>query len=151
MRLKLCMSTFFLAVSVLTRGCAVSGAILSSTLGRGLSHLPFVDDQLIDALPSSTYSISEANLSPEQEATVLDVYMEGLHYVFIFYAVSAGLACLCSVGVGNTDLKRKKKSLDAEEKDEQQPQQPQQRQGEPQPPPRRLGEQSSSVLVRDAR
>jgi hypothetical protein len=56
--------------------------------------------------------------------------MKGLNHVFIFYAVSAGHACLYSVGVGNTDLKRKKKNLNAEEKDdEQQPQQPQQPQG----------------------
>lgn len=34
--------------------------------------------------------------------------MQGLQYVFIFYAVSAGIATLLSLGVGNTDLNRKK-------------------------------------------
>lgn len=34
--------------------------------------------------------------------------MEGLHYVFIFYAAVIGLAALLSLGVGNTSLLPKK-------------------------------------------
>jgi hypothetical protein len=36
--------------------------------------------------------------------------MTGLHYIFVYYAASAGLACLLSIGIGNTSLRRKKEA-----------------------------------------
>lgn len=94
--------------------CKVSGTILSNTLGSRLLHLPFVDDSLVSTLTSSTYSLNDIGLTPEEQDVVLGAYMDGLHYVFIFYAVSAGLACIFSIGVGNTDLKSKKMKGDEE-------------------------------------
>jgi len=46
--------------------------------------------------------------------------MEGLHYVFIFYAAVIGFAALLSLGVGNTSLLPKKtleSSIESNEED----------------------------------
>jgi hypothetical protein len=37
---------------------------------------------------------------------VLEVYMTGLHYIYIFYAACIGSSFILSAGVGNTNLKR---------------------------------------------
>jgi hypothetical protein len=37
---------------------------------------------------------------------VLTVYMDGLHYIYIFYACCIGTAFVMTTGVGNTYLKR---------------------------------------------
>jgi hypothetical protein len=56
--------------------------------------------------------------TPREEEVVMRAYMRGLHYIFIFYAVSAGLAAVLSLGVGNTDLKSKSKPKDEETRSE---------------------------------
>ncbi|KAL2203374.1 major facilitator superfamily transporter [Sarocladium strictum] len=89
-------------------GLTISGAILSNTLAQELSHLPFIDSDALKQLSSSAYGINNSDFSSEEQEIILNAYMQGLRYVFIFYAVSAGIATLLSLGVGNTDLNRKK-------------------------------------------
>lgn len=91
----------------------VSGSILSNTLTNELSYLTSFStstDQgdLIGTLTSATYSLKELGLTAAQEKEVITAYVKGLKYVFIYYAVSAGLCLLICGSIGNTSLKTKK-------------------------------------------
>ena len=83
-------------------GLVISGVILSNTLGRELAGMP---EPLIAELTSSTYALDELDLSFEEEERILDVYMLGLHCIFIFYTCCSGLSVLLTVLVGDTSLK----------------------------------------------
>ena len=85
----------------------VSGAILSNTLSSQLSGLPFITQETISGLTSSTYGLDKLGLTTQERDLVLSVYMKGLHYIFIFYAASVGSAFVMCVGIGNTSLKAK--------------------------------------------
>lgn len=94
-------------------GLTVSGSILSNTLTNELSYLTSFStstDQgdLIGTLTSATYSLKELGLTAAQEKEVITAYVKGLKYVFIYYAVSAGLCLLICGSIGNTSLKTKK-------------------------------------------
>lgn len=89
-------------------GLVVSGVTLSNTLSTGLGSEDFATDALIAELTSSTYALDSLSLSQSQQQRVLDVYMLGLHYIFIFYTVCAGLSLLLTSWVGNTSLKAPK-------------------------------------------
>jgi hypothetical protein len=86
-------------------GLVISGLVLSNTLNQGLADEVFVTDGLIAQLTSSTYGIDALELSSNEEDRVLEVYMLGLHYIFIFYTVCSGLSLLLTCWVGNTSLK----------------------------------------------
>ncbi|KAL1791907.1 hypothetical protein ACET3X_009658 [Alternaria dauci] len=94
-------------------GLVISGAILSNTLSRDLSNRPFVSDDLMSQLTSSTYDLDQFGLSSDQKHEVFDTYMLGLHYIFIFFTVCSGLSLSLTFWVGNTSLKAPKK-LDEE-------------------------------------
>ncbi|RKU44265.1 hypothetical protein DL546_007450 [Coniochaeta pulveracea] len=87
-------------------GLIISGAILSNTLRSRLANLPFISADTISGLTSSTYALKALGLTPEEKGLVLTVYMDGLHYIYIFYAVCIGLCLVLTAGVGNTNLKR---------------------------------------------
>jgi hypothetical protein len=74
-----------------------------------LSTLPFITNDMISSLTSSAYSISKLGLTDEEREIVLGVYMQGLHYIYIFFAACTGTNMLLNVGVGNTPLKPPKK------------------------------------------
>lgn len=95
-------------------GLVVSGVILSNTLNNDLAGESFVSDSLLTELTSSTYALDALNLSQDQEDKILDVYMLGLHYIFVFYMVCSGLGLLLTLWVGNTSLKVPKPSEDEE-------------------------------------
>lgn len=81
--------------------------ILSNTLSSRLSGLPFISQDTISSLTSSTYGLDKLGLTAPERELVLSVYMDGLHYVFIFYAACIGSAFVMCAGVGNTSLKAK--------------------------------------------
>jgi len=89
-------------------GLVISGVTLSNTLSTNLGREEYASDQLIAELTSSTYALDALDLSPDQQEQVLDVYMLGLHYIFIFYTTCAGLSLLLTFWVGNTSLKAPK-------------------------------------------
>lgn len=89
-------------------GLVISGVTLSNTLSTSLGREEYASDQLIAELTSSTYALDALDLSSDQQEQVLDVYMSGLHYIFIFYTVCAGLSLLLTFWVGNTSLKAPK-------------------------------------------
>jgi MFS family permease len=91
-------------------GLVVSGVILSNTLSKNLSSEAFVSEDLVAELTSSTYALDRLELSQSQQNRVLDVYMLGLHYVFVFFLVCSGLSLLLTAWVGNTSLKAPKES-----------------------------------------
>jgi hypothetical protein len=95
-------------------GLVVSGVILSNTLSRNLSGEKFVSDGLIADLTSSTYALDKSGLTREQQSVILDVYMLGLHYVFVFFTACSGSSLLLTAWVGNTSLKAPKTSEDGE-------------------------------------
>lgn len=95
-------------------GLVVSGVTLSNTLGSKLGREDFATDALIAELTSSTYALDSLSLSQDQQQLVLDVYMLGLHYIFVFYTVCAGLSLLLTFWVGNTSLKAPKQAEDEE-------------------------------------
>jgi hypothetical protein len=95
-------------------GLVVSGVILSNTLSENLSGETFVSDSLIAELTSSTYALNKLGLSETQQDLVLDVYMLGLHYVFIFFLMCSGLSFLLTFFVGDTSLKAPKKADEEE-------------------------------------
>jgi MFS family permease len=89
-------------------GLVISGVTLSNTLSTNLGREEYASDQLIAELTSSTYALDALDLSMGQQEQVLDVYMSGLHYIFIFYTVCAGLSLVLTFWVGNTSLKAPK-------------------------------------------
>jgi MFS family permease len=89
-------------------GLVISGVTLSNTLSTNLGREEYASDQLIAELTSSTYALDALDLSSDQQEQVLDVYMSGLHYIFIFYTVCAGLSLALTFWVGNTSLKAPK-------------------------------------------
>lgn len=80
---------------------------MSNTLSSRLSNEDFINPSLLEQLSSSTYTIDKLGLTSSEKERVLQVYMDGLHYVFIYYAVVVGIAAILSLGVGNTDLQSK--------------------------------------------
>jgi hypothetical protein len=95
-------------------GLVVSGVILSNTLQEGLYGKSFASDSLLETLTSSTYALDDLDLSKYQRDQVLDVYMLGLHYIFVFFTVCSGLSLLLTFWVGNTSLKIQKPPNDEE-------------------------------------
>jgi MFS family permease len=95
-------------------GLVVSGVILSNTLQEGLYGKSFASDSLLETLTSSTYALDDLDLSKDQRNIVLDVYMLGLHYIFVFFTVCSGLSLLLTFWVGNTSLKIQKPPGDEE-------------------------------------
>lgn len=67
-------------------------------------------DDMIAKLTSSTYALDELNISEEEKKDILQIYMDGLHYIFIFYTVCSGLSVLLTALVGNTNLNPQKPS-----------------------------------------
>jgi hypothetical protein len=90
----------------------ISGVTLSNTLSTGLGGEEFASNSLIAELTSSTYALDALDLSEAQQNRVLDVYMLGLHYIFIFYTVCAGLSLVLTSWIGNTSLKAPKAAED---------------------------------------
>jgi hypothetical protein len=72
-------------------GLVVSGVVLSNQLRHKLASLPFVDQRMIEELTSSAYRLKDAELSEEETDLVLKAYMEGLKFVFLFFAVSTAI------------------------------------------------------------
>jgi MFS family permease len=95
-------------------GLVVSGVILSNTLSEKLDRESFVSDKLLTDLTSSTYTLDALDLSQQQRNTILDAYMLGMRYIFIFYTVCSGMSLLLTFWVGNTSLKAPKASNDEE-------------------------------------
>ncbi|KAK6206931.1 major facilitator superfamily transporter [Colletotrichum tabaci] len=89
-------------------GLVVSGVILSNTLRRDLRGRDFVSDGVVAELTSSTYTLGDKGFSDEEQAVILEAYMRGLHYIFIYYVICSGLSLVLTLGVGNTSLKAKK-------------------------------------------
>lgn len=96
-------------------GLVVSGVILSNTLRKDLAHESYIPRSLLMELTSSTYALDSLDLLQEQKDRVLDVYMLGLRYIFIFYTLCSGLSLILTVWVGNTSLKAPKAPRDEEE------------------------------------
>ncbi|KAI6777431.1 hypothetical protein HG530_001376 [Fusarium avenaceum] len=86
-------------------GVVISGVILSNTLEKQLGNEGIVSDDTIAQLTSSTYSLSSMGLSQNTQDLVLAAYMQGLHYIFVFFTVCSGLSLVLTLWVGNTSLK----------------------------------------------
>lgn len=86
-------------------GVVISGVILSNTLEKQLGNEGIVSDDTIAQLTSSTYSLSSMGLSPNIQDLVLSAYMQGIHYIFVFFTVCSGLSLVLTFWVGNTSLK----------------------------------------------
>ncbi|OHF04184.1 major facilitator superfamily transporter [Colletotrichum orchidophilum] len=91
-------------------GLVVSGVILSNTLRRELHGKDFVSDAVIAELTSSTYTLDQRGFSDAEKVVILEAYMQGLHYIFVYYVICSGLSLVLTLGVGNTGLKAKKPS-----------------------------------------
>jgi predicted MFS family arabinose efflux permease len=94
-------------------GVVISGVILSNTLNKELGGRGIVSNDMIAQLTSSTYSLSSMGLSQEDQDVVLDAYMKGLYYIFVFFTVCSGLSLVLTFWVGNTSLKSPAKTEDA--------------------------------------
>ncbi|KAK1493539.1 major facilitator superfamily transporter [Colletotrichum abscissum] len=89
-------------------GLVISGVILSNTLRRDLHGKDFVSDAVIAELTSSTYTLDQKGFSDAEKTVILEAYMKGLHYIFVYYVICSGLSLVLTLGVGNTGLKAKK-------------------------------------------
>ncbi|KAK1464968.1 major facilitator superfamily transporter [Colletotrichum melonis] len=89
-------------------GLVISGVILSNTLRRDLHGKEFVSDAVIAELTSSTYTLDQKGFSDAERTVILQAYMKGLHYIFVYYVICSGLSLMLTLGVGNTGLKAKK-------------------------------------------
>lgn len=88
-------------------GLVISGVILSNTLKSRLAGSGIPED-LLGELTSSTYGLDELGLTEELKEDVLRSYMEGIHYIFVFYTCCTGAALLLTALVGDTSLKKPK-------------------------------------------
>lgn len=86
-------------------GLVVSGVILSNTLRDILGQASFVSNRLLTELTSSTYSLDTLDLSQDERNMILDAYMLGLRYIFVFYTVCSAVSLFLTFWVGNTSLK----------------------------------------------
>jgi EmrB/QacA subfamily drug resistance transporter len=89
-------------------GLIISGAILSNTLDKDLSQLPFMTRNILQNLTSSTYGLDKMGFTFEEREQVLNSYMKGIEYIYILYAASAGANLVMCAWIGNTSLKVKK-------------------------------------------
>ncbi|KAF5557588.1 major facilitator superfamily transporter [Fusarium phyllophilum] len=94
-------------------GVVISGVILSNTLNKELGGRGIVSNDTIAQLTSSTYSLSSMGLSQQDQDIILDAYMQGLYYTFVFFTVCSGLSLVLTFWVGNTSLKSPAKTEDA--------------------------------------
>ncbi|KAF5597843.1 major facilitator superfamily transporter [Fusarium pseudocircinatum] len=94
-------------------GVVISGVILSNTLNKELGGRGIVSNDTIAQLTSSTYSLSSMGLSQQDQDMILDAYMKGLYYTFVFFTVCTGLSLVLTFWVGNTSLKSLAKTEDA--------------------------------------
>ncbi|KAF5724667.1 major facilitator superfamily transporter [Fusarium mundagurra] len=94
-------------------GVVISGVILSNTLNKELGGRSIVSNDTIAQLTSSTYSLSSMGLSQQDQDIILDAYMKGLYYTFVFFTVCSGLSLVLTFWVGNTSLKSPAKTEDA--------------------------------------
>lgn len=95
-------------------GLVISGVILSNTLREILGQASFVSDNILTELTSSTYTLDALDFSLDQRNMILDAYMSGLHYIFVFYTVCSAASLLLTFWIGNTSLKAPKESDDEE-------------------------------------
>lgn len=95
-------------------GLVVSGVILSNTLRDILGQASFVSESLLTDLTSSTHTLDTLDLSENQRNMILDAYMAGLRYIFVFYTTCSAASLLLTFWVGNTSLKAPKESADEE-------------------------------------
>jgi hypothetical protein len=86
-------------------GLVISGVILSNTLRQGLVAETYMSNSLLSELTSSTYALDNLDLTQGQQDHILNVYMRGLHYIFVFFIVCSGLSLILTCWVGNTSLK----------------------------------------------
>ncbi|KAF4990572.1 hypothetical protein FGRMN_8387 [Fusarium graminum] len=86
-------------------GIVIPGIILSNTLEKRLGGRGIVPDDIIGQLTSSTYFLDSMGLSQDGKDRVLGAYMQGLHFVFVFFTVCTALGLFLTFWVGNTSLK----------------------------------------------
>lgn len=86
-------------------GLVISGAILNNTLKQNLTWRDGFSAEMVAGLASSAYTVDDLGLEGNAVDLVLDAYMQGLHYIFIFFTVCSALSLVLTFGVGNTDLK----------------------------------------------
>ncbi|KAL2416447.1 Citrate exporter 1 [Exophiala dermatitidis] len=91
-------------------GLVISGAILSNILGRDLEASGLVSKDTIAQLTSSTYVLDHLDISEEAKNKILESYMSGLHFIFVFFIACSGLSLLLTAFVGNTNMKAPKES-----------------------------------------
>lgn len=101
-------------------GLVVAGVILSNTLRDHLSASG-TSDEMIATLTSSTYELDKMDLSEEEKTRILAAYMDGLHYIFIFFTACSGLSVLMTALVGNTSLKPPKPPAETSSEDSTSP------------------------------
>lgn len=94
-------------------GVVISGVILSNTLNKELGGRGIVPNDTIAQLTSSTYSLTSMGLSQQDQDIILDAYMNGLYFIFVFFTVCSGLSLVLTFWVGNTSLKSPAKTEDA--------------------------------------
>lgn len=85
-------------------GTAVGNSILNNTLRSGLQDT--VSESELGLLASSTSSLGEFNLDPTQQARVKEVYMEGIHTIFITFAPIMAACFLCHLGIRDHGLQQ---------------------------------------------
>ncbi|KAF5671198.1 major facilitator superfamily transporter [Fusarium heterosporum] len=86
-------------------GVVIPGVILSNTLEKQLGGKGIVPDDIIGQLTSSTYSLDSMGLSQDGQDRVLEAYMQGLYFVFVFFTVCTALSLFLTFWVGNKNLK----------------------------------------------
>ena len=94
-------------------GLVAAGAILSNTLSKELSSYPFAQGKTLSELDVD-------DVPDEDKPAVRKAYMTALHWIFIFYACSAAVNVLLTVGIGNKSLKPGAKAPKHEPKSEEQ-------------------------------
>lgn len=83
----------------------VSGAVLNTVLQKGLRHR--FSSAFISKILSSVVSLPDSDLSEKDIELISGVYMQGLHCIFISYAILATILFLVTLGVHDYGLSGK--------------------------------------------
>jgi predicted MFS family arabinose efflux permease len=89
-------------------GLVMSGVIIGNILSADLYDTGIVATYRLTGLTSSTFDIYHTNLPAAKRDIVLDVYMKGLHYIFLYHTVCSAVCLVLTAWVGNTNMLRSK-------------------------------------------
>jgi predicted MFS family arabinose efflux permease len=87
-------------------GLILSGSILSNLIHADLYGTGLITKKMIAAVSSAAYRLNDTDLSESTKNAILDVYMRGIHFVFVYHTTCTGICLVLTLWIGNTNMKK---------------------------------------------